>query len=475
MSNADITKWKSESIEKFAQMNAEEKQAVSTLLQISQFCKTPPQKPDCKSPMLAGGGEERNITSMLLADENADNSDTDGPLVVDEDPPNSIPFDLSSLTTTNGIPHLMKNGDSSNADLLNVYFNTIQLEDQDNIIIEKENPEKQVNSESSPAMSEVQASPRPIPRVNSACSEEISEAFQGQFLETLRTKNDGSARRPMNAYMLFCKINRSEVKEKNPGLSNREISQILGKMWHDLDKEEWQKYTNMSFELRKAHYVAYPDFKWSKKQKRPSSIPSKRTQVEDEGGTSLYRPRSTIYPDSEYSDYTSVNFKPVSFDLNKERKLPHPSSLHSINLQPRVSGISPFLIESLLKSPDLQSTHKLNNAPYDDVTPLKKRKITPILPTDQLLPHYIVPNAISTLPSLYAPQLLPGIQQTLSNSSTPSIPDQQPNMLGFVLPMYNTNAALSSARIQFLATDPNTGYYTIHQGPLLNGKLISDS
>ena len=53
----------------------------------------------------------------------------------------------------------------------------------------------------------------------------------------------------MNAYMLFCKVNRTQVKEKNPGLSNREISQILGKMWHDLDKEEWQKYTNMSFEV----------------------------------------------------------------------------------------------------------------------------------------------------------------------------------------------------------------------------------
>ena len=53
----------------------------------------------------------------------------------------------------------------------------------------------------------------------------------------------------MNAYMLFCKKNRTEVKEKYPGLSNREISQILGKMWHDLDKQEWQKYTDMSFEV----------------------------------------------------------------------------------------------------------------------------------------------------------------------------------------------------------------------------------
>ena len=59
----------------------------------------------------------------------------------------------------------------------------------------------------------------------------------------------------MNAYMLFCKVNRTQVKEKNQGLSNREISQILGKMWHDLDKEEWQKYTNMSFEVSIFSYI----------------------------------------------------------------------------------------------------------------------------------------------------------------------------------------------------------------------------
>ena len=36
-------------------------------------------------------------------------------------------------------------------------------------------------------------------------------------------------RRPMNAFLLFCKRHRAIVKEKHPHLENRLISKILGK------------------------------------------------------------------------------------------------------------------------------------------------------------------------------------------------------------------------------------------------------
>ena len=38
----------------------------------------------------------------------------------------------------------------------------------------------------------------------------------------------GVARRPMNAFLLFCKRHRAIVKEKHPHLENRLISKILG-------------------------------------------------------------------------------------------------------------------------------------------------------------------------------------------------------------------------------------------------------
>ena len=50
---------------------------------------------------------------------------------------------------------------------------------------------------------------------------------------TSTSNNSGQAatanRRPMNAFLLFCKRHRAIVKEKHPHLENRLISKILGK------------------------------------------------------------------------------------------------------------------------------------------------------------------------------------------------------------------------------------------------------
>ena len=42
-------------------------------------------------------------------------------------------------------------------------------------------------------------------------------------------QNATGNRRPMNAFLLFCKRHRAIVKEKHPHLENRLISKILGK------------------------------------------------------------------------------------------------------------------------------------------------------------------------------------------------------------------------------------------------------
>ena len=43
-------------------------------------------------------------------------------------------------------------------------------------------------------------------------------------------------RRPMNAFLLFCKRHRAIVKEKHPHLENRLISKILGQYYPSVYK-----------------------------------------------------------------------------------------------------------------------------------------------------------------------------------------------------------------------------------------------
>lgn len=58
------------------------------------------------------------------------------------------------------------------------------------------------------------------------------------------------ARRPMNAFLLFCKRHRSLVRQEHPRLDNRGATKILADWWAVLDPKEKQKYTDMAKEVR---------------------------------------------------------------------------------------------------------------------------------------------------------------------------------------------------------------------------------
>ncbi|KAI2530750.1 BBX isoform 20, partial [Pan troglodytes] len=64
------------------------------------------------------------------------------------------------------------------------------------------------------------------------------------------------ARRPMNAFLLFCKRHRSLVRQEHPRLDNRGATKILADWWAVLDPKEKQKYTDMAKEYKDAFMKA---------------------------------------------------------------------------------------------------------------------------------------------------------------------------------------------------------------------------
>lgn len=60
------------------------------------------------------------------------------------------------------------------------------------------------------------------------------------------------ARRPMNAFLLFCKRHRSLVRQEHPRLDNRGATKILADWWAVLDPKEKQKYTDMAKEVKRS-------------------------------------------------------------------------------------------------------------------------------------------------------------------------------------------------------------------------------
>ncbi|KAH3699227.1 uncharacterized protein LOC127860315 isoform X2 [Dreissena polymorpha] len=74
-------------------------------------------------------------------------------------------------------------------------------------------------------------------------------------------------RRPMNAFLIFCKRHRSIVREKNPDLDNRCVTRILGDLWANLKEDEKTKYTDLAKQYKDAFMKANPDYKWHNPEK----------------------------------------------------------------------------------------------------------------------------------------------------------------------------------------------------------------
>ncbi|XP_030377917.1 uncharacterized protein LOC115626652 [Scaptodrosophila lebanonensis] len=72
------------------------------------------------------------------------------------------------------------------------------------------------------------------------------------------------ARRPMNAFLIFCKRHRAIVKERYKSLENRAITKILGDWWAALDENEKQCFTDLAQQNKDAFFNANPNFKWYK-------------------------------------------------------------------------------------------------------------------------------------------------------------------------------------------------------------------
>jgi len=72
------------------------------------------------------------------------------------------------------------------------------------------------------------------------------------------------ARRPMNAFLIFCKRHRAVVRQRYPHLENRSVTKILGEWWASIEPTEKASYTELAKQYKEAFMKANPGFKWYK-------------------------------------------------------------------------------------------------------------------------------------------------------------------------------------------------------------------
>ncbi|KAM9728066.1 LOW QUALITY PROTEIN: HMG box transcription factor BBX [Menidia menidia] len=130
---------------------------------------------------------------------------------------------------------------------------------------EEEEEEDEEELEKQPAPGSQDPDPRPQGGVGVGVGVTVATAEEGDG-------EDGSeqrARRPMNAFLLFCKRHRSLVRQEHPRLDNRGATKILADWWAVLEPKEKQKYTDMAKEYKDAFMKANPGYKWCPTTSKP--------------------------------------------------------------------------------------------------------------------------------------------------------------------------------------------------------------
>ncbi|ORX85587.1 hypothetical protein BCR32DRAFT_229565 [Anaeromyces robustus] len=99
-----------------------------------------------------------------------------------------------------------------------------------------------------------------------------------------RRRND--ILRPPNPFILYRQEHHSKVLAEHEGISNTEISKIIGKMWKNESEEVKNKYKEKAQEMKRRHKLMYPDYRFAPRKQEEIRRRKKRKNITPESTTS---------------------------------------------------------------------------------------------------------------------------------------------------------------------------------------------